>query len=107
PRGTKLRRQLVDDHKSDVVSRRGVLRAGISETSDEPDWRICFFHWYRAAVLVSGVKRSETKSKDLEELPGDLAAGLPNFNARRSGSRQLLLLFLFGRFFFASRSRSS
>jgi len=29
--------QLVDGHKSDVVPRCGVLRAGISETGDEPD----------------------------------------------------------------------
>jgi hypothetical protein len=69
PTRSKLRSQLIDDHKSDVVPRRRVLWAGISETGDEPDWRICFFHWYRAAVILSGVKRSETKSKNPEELP--------------------------------------
>ena len=42
PSRSKLRCQLVDDHKSDVVPRSRVLRAGISETGDEPD--CCFVH---------------------------------------------------------------
>src|SRR5258707_15171698 len=42
PSRSKLRSQLIDDHKSDVVPRRRVLRAGISETGDEPD--CCFVH---------------------------------------------------------------
>ena len=69
PSRSKLRGQLIDDHKSDVVPRSRVFRTRISETGDKPDLWICFSHWYRAAVILSGVKCSETKSKNPEELP--------------------------------------
>ena len=38
PSRSELRSQLIDHHEPDVVPRGCVLRAGISETGDEPDW---------------------------------------------------------------------
>src|SRR4029450_5197009 len=44
PCRSKLRRKLIDDHKADVMTRRCVFRAGISEARNQANlWR-GFFH---------------------------------------------------------------
>jgi len=50
-----------------------VLRAGISETGNEADW--WFFHWNHAAVILSGVKRSEKQSNNPDKLHKGNSAG--------------------------------